>query len=424
VVVIEVVEGTLAKIDVSTDGRYRPERLRNRIERHAQGPVNVGQLERGLARLQEDERIASVAARLLPSEERGRSDLEVRVHEAPPYALGLELSNYEVPSIGAYRTRLDAAYLNVLGYGDTVSTTLSFTEGLQEIEASYEVPLNAAGTTVGVFTDQIWSDVVEDSLEDLDIESRSWTAGLSLRHPVFEGESHRVELFGTAERRYSKSLLLGSGFSFSEGPEDGESNVTVLRFGQEWSMRQKRQVFVARSVLSWGNGELGATTHSDTGVPDSRFLAWLAQLQWAQRFAWLDTLLIARVDGQLTNDALLGLEQFAIGGHATVRGYRENQVVRDQGLVTSLEVRVPLWKTVEGQPILQLAPFFDYGYSWNQDRPTPGPNQLPSVGVGLRWAVTRFAQAEIYWGHNLNGALGSGDLQDHGVSFAVRVSLP
>jgi hemolysin activation/secretion protein len=160
-------------------------------------------------------------------------------------------------------------------------------------------------------------------------------------------------------------------------------------------------------------------------VPDGTFVAWLGQLQWVRRFdsLWgIETLF--RTDLQLSTQPLLGLEQFAVGGHATVRGYRENQVVRDQGVVSSIEVRIPVWRSVEGQPIVQLAPFFDIGHSWNKKRPTDGPRTLPSFGIGLRWAVTRFIHAEIYWGQNINDVYGSGNLQDHGVQFSVRTSFP
>jgi hemolysin activation/secretion protein len=429
-VLIHVVEGTLARIDVETDGRYRPQRLESRLARDAKGPVNVPELEQGLQRLQRDERIDSVEARLVPSERRGESELEVKVHEAPPYQFGLDLSNYEVPSIGAYRARIDATYLNVLGFGDTVSTTYSVTEGLNEIEGFYEMPVNSLGTTLGAFTDQTWSEVVESPFDDLDIESRTWSAGLTLKHPLIDTESTRLDLFGTAELRYSKSSLLGSGFSFTEGPEDGEAKLTVFRFGQEWSYRRSRQVFVARSLVSWGTGLFDATTHSASGVPDGRFIAWLAQLQWAQRFEWLDALLIARLDGQLSNDPLLGLEQLGVGGPTSVRGYRENTMVRDQGVVGSIELRFPLLRRGDGRPWLEIGPFVDAGYASNHDRagPTVGnqPNTLIGAGIAARVNLSPRTRFELTWGEALKNipSFPEHDLQDSGIYLRFTTRLP
>ena len=63
---------------------------------------------------------------------------------------------------------------------------------------------------------------------------------------------------------------------------------------------------------------------------------------------------IVRMDSQISRDPLLSLEQFAIGGHASVRGYRENQIVRDSGAVVSAEARLPLFQSASGQPLLRV----------------------------------------------------------------------
>jgi hemolysin activation/secretion protein len=103
-------------------------------------------------------------------------------------------------------------------------------------------------------------------------------------------------------------------------------------------------------------------------IPDGEFFAWLGQFQWVRRFDPWGAQLVFRTDVQLAEDPLLSLEQFAMGGHATVRGYRENELVRDNGIISSLEVRVPLWSDTPGRPMVELAPFFDWGNSWNTDR--------------------------------------------------------
>ena len=43
-------------------------------------------------------------------------------------------------------------------------------------------------------------------------------------------------------------------------------------------------------------------------------------------------MLIVRQTLQLASEPLLNIEKFALGGINTVRGYRENQFVRDNGL--------------------------------------------------------------------------------------------
>ena len=112
-----------------------------------------------------------------------------------------------------------------------------------------------------------------------------------------------------------------------------------------------------------------------------------------------------------------------VGGVDTVRGYRENQLVRDNGVVGSLELRFPLLPESTGEARMRMAPFFDFGRSWN-DRSTSGEKNLASAGLGLLLDYRQFS-ARLYWGHGFNdtdnGGLGN-DLQDDGVHFSLSLS--
>jgi hemolysin activation/secretion protein len=198
----------------------------------------------------------------------------------------------------------------------------------------------------------------------------------------------------------------------------------VLRFVGDWLRRDENQVFAARVQLNWGLDALGATKNSGD-LPDGRFVSSLLQLQWARRFGSLGIEAIVRGDLQLSNDPLLSLEQIAVGGYATVRGYRQNQRVQDQAAIASLEVRVPLWRDPQRLGVIELAPFVDYAHVWNhKDRPDKRAKTLASAGVGLRWRLPRFLSARIYWGQNINSVETSGDLQDNGVQFLITCHFP
>ena len=158
-------------------------------------------------------------------------------------------------------------------------------------------------------------------------------------------------------------------------------------------------------------------------LPDSQFLSWLGQFQWARRFDPWGVEAVFRTDVQLTSSPLPSLEQFSMGGHATVRGYRENQLVRDQGAVASLEFRIPLWRDSVGIPILQLAPFADVGRSWNRRRSELSPRTLYSAGVGLRFRISEYVDGNVYWGEQLRDIPSpqDHDLQDDGIQFRLVV---
>jgi hemolysin activation/secretion protein len=155
--------------------------------------------------------------------------------------------------------------------------------------------------------------------------------------------------------RQSETFLLNDiPYSFSEGPENGKSKITALRFSQDWNNRSTTQVLAARSQFSFGLDAFGATVN-DSGT-DAQFISWLGQFQWVKALGG-DVILIARAGAQLSFDSLLPIEQFSIGGVDTVRGYRQNQRVADNGVVGSVEVRFPIIRDSDGIGTIQLAPF-------------------------------------------------------------------
>jgi len=437
VVHYEIVEGRLTDLSLEGNRWFRDGYLRSRILRGAHEPLDVKDLEQELEFLQQDPRIGRVEAELLPGERPGDAHLRVNLQEELPFYAALESSNHDSPTIGQYRLQLDLADRNVTGWGDTLHLMGAWTEGLWDGEAGYEIPVTPWDTTIGAWFRYGTSDVIEDPFGGLDIRSKAKTAAIEVRQPVYRTLRNRVDLALSGEYRWSRTYLLGDPFPFEEGTDDGKVVVSVLRFRQDWLYRDLHQVVALRSQLSVGLDVLGATNNGcafdatgicnesgGKGVPDAHFVAWLGQFQWVRRFDPWGIEAVFRTDLQVASQPLFSLEQFSLGGHQTVRGYRENQLVRDNGLASSIEVRLPVWSSPERGIEVALAPFVDVGRSWNTDRPDSSPVTLTSVGVGLRVGWTRHLQGEIYWGHRLHhiDEPENDDLQDEGVQFAVTVS--
>jgi hemolysin activation/secretion protein len=122
----------------------------------------------------------------------------------------------------------------------------------------------------------------------------------------------------------------------------------------------------------------------------------------------------------------LSIEQFAVGGVDTVRGYRENQIVRDTGYAASIELHVPLIATTSGNRILEIVPFADIGLGRNINAPQSGVKNgqvLPSIGAGLVFTPNRHVNAQLYYGYALNRDVNqeTDDLQDAGIHFNVLI---
>jgi hemolysin activation/secretion protein len=429
VVEIHIIESALGPIDVSTNGHFRPSFLRAKLRFAIDDPVNVFQVEEQLQVLQQDPRIVRVEAQLLPGDAPGESRLVVTLEEGQPFVLGAEYDNYHSPALGAQGGGFDAAWTNVTGFGDSIGATYDKTEGLDDVEAKYELPLGPWGTSLELRMRKTWSDVVNPpEFQDLRISSRTSTWSVGLRQEILHTRSQDLSLFVHGERRLTRSQfkIVGEEFDFpTEGSDDGRTKLSLLRFGGDWVYRGRNHVLAVRSTLTWGVPVFDITRNNGD-VPDARFVSWLGQAQFAQRLPWLRSQLVGRFDIQLANDPLLAIEQLAVGGHASVRGYRENQEVRDQGFAGSVEWRVPVWSGGRGYPAVEIAPFFDFGNSWNRERDTSSHQWLLSVGGVLRITFLRFLSGELSWGQDLKHTQDVLDnrLQDAGIFFRIRVDLP
>jgi hemolysin activation/secretion protein len=431
VITFQIVEGALSRISVEGNTWFRESYIRDRIELGADPPVNVNRLQQRLQLLQQDHRLRAIHAELRPGAKPGEAQLKVNVEEKTPFYGWLAFNNYQSPSVGAERGLLTLGHQNLTGHGDILSLTLGRSEGLNpQIDVWYLLPVTPYDTTLLLRYRKNDYAVIDEIFDPLDTRSESDIYEVTLRHPLIRTLHHEFALALTGESLQDKTYLLGEPFSFYPGVVNGESKVTALRFSQEWTYRTQREVVAARSRFSFGIDALDATVHSSHDLPDGKFLAWLGQFQWARAFKTWDMQLLFRTDAQISNQPLLPLEQIAVGGRYTVRGYRENLLVRDQALIASVELRIPLVQNAPWAEYLQLVPFSDYGYAKNRDLPTLDPTGIYSVGLGLRWGLPLMKSPadlkldfEIYWGYALKDVTyPDHNLQDEGIHFQIAVT--
>lgn len=420
VIKIRVVEGELERTEVQGLTRVQKSYVRNRLNEAVKTPVNIRRLEAALQLLQLDPLFSRVQAELTAGTAPGHSVLILNLQEAPLLSSALVVENRDSPSVGSIRGTAALSHNNLLGLGDRLSAEVGITEGINSYNLDYEIPLNARNGTLALRYNDGSSRIVEQPFAPLDIEGETETYSLSFRQPLLRTPTSEFALSLSGDLRRSQTFLFDDEpFSFSSGPEDGRSRVTAIRFSQDWVNRSPNRVLAARSQFSLGLGVLEATVN-DTGT-DGRFFSWLGQFQWVQALGQ-DATLIVGTAAQLAGDSLLPLEQFSIGGIDTVRGYRQNQRVGDNGIFGSAEVRIPIVRDPDGFGLIQVAPFFDVGTIWNNDVAIADPSTLVSTGLGLRWQVGSRFLARLDWGIPLVPIDEQGDsLQDNGVFFSIRI---
>ena len=146
-IVIQMVEGTLSRIDVEGNQWFRSSYLRDRVARGVSTPVSIQPLQERIQLLQQDPRIERINAELKPGDVRGESVLNVRVKDANPFKAWLDFNNYQTPVVGAERGLATVAHQNVTGHGDQFMFTYGRSRGVNPIiDTSYSLPLNAYET--------------------------------------------------------------------------------------------------------------------------------------------------------------------------------------------------------------------------------------------------------------------------------------
>lgn len=413
---IDVLEGELETVEIKGLDRLDESYIHSRLRSPSNEPLDRQSLLEALQLLQLDPRIERVNAELIAGNSPASSILLLDVEEADAFSFGALAANNRSPSIGSTQGSVFVTHNNLLGFGDRFSAEYGASEGLDVYGVGYALPINSMDGTLSFRYSNNGSTIIENDFARLDISSDSESFAFGFRQPIIRKPQSELALGLNLDLRRSQTFIQDEPFSFGAGSQEGKSNVTALRFVQEWSNRQSQTVIAARSELSFGLDALGATTN-DNGV-DSRFFAWRGQFQYARQFD-NNFVLLAGISTQLTPDSLLSLEQISIGGSDTIRGYRSNQSVADNGVVGSLELRIPLVSNSANQ--LQFTPFFELGKVWNSELRDPESSILASIGTGLRWQIGSRLNVNLSYGLPLVSVEKRGDsLQDNGIHFSLR----
>lgn len=422
VVKIQIVEGAIEDIQITVNGRLDRNYIRSRIDRATQPPFNQQRLLEALQLLQLDPHIANISAELSAGVRPELSLLQITVKEADPLNVEFFADNGRAPSVGSFRRGVNLSHQNLFGFGDSFTAAYTNTDGSNAVDLSYSLPVNARNGTIAIsggFTD---TEVIEPPFDRIDITGDSRRYELSFRQPLYQTPRQEFALGITASRQESKTKLLGENFPLSPGANnDGETQISALRLFQEWTQRGPRSVLAARSQFNLGLGIFDATVNQS--APDSRFFSWRGQAQYVRSLA-PETLLVVRSDLQLTTTDLVPLEQFGLGGLHSVRGYRQDALLTDNGALMSAELRWPVLEVDKIDGVLQIVPFVDLGLAWNTgNNPDPDANTLLGVGMGLQLAVGNRINARLDWGFPLTD-LNSRERtwQENGLYFFLNVN--
>lgn len=466
VLTAKIVEGRLTRIVTHLDSKHlgedegsergwRPFRLRRSFVENLVWPnesivLNQVNLQERFQLAASDQAIRKLKANLIPGDVPGEAILDLTVDPADVFWVYTSLASERSPSIGGERLSVGGGVRNILGFGDTLAFQLGKTEGLDDAAIQYSTPLGTTPFHIAVSGDIGDAQIVEDSLKDLEILSKSesfraalsydFTNGVKLNCkrrlteivncPQLEITSSEYRIRGTVgvQQKQTESELLNVPFSFSPGAVNGRTENTTLDFSIDGSVRSNRDLFAWGLAFVQG---IDAIEPVSPDAPGEDFSVFRAQGQYARQMDDRGAYQLAfRGNVQYAPQSLLVSEKIAFGGSDSVRGYRKNAIISDNAVVGSVELQAELEELTEIQlpefvDSLSLGVFAEGGYGWGNESSSLLDDTLASIGVAVNFGLSERLSGSVYYGHKLVDTREPRDkgLQDTGLGFRLRVNI-
>lgn len=426
---IRIVEGKVGEMRIDGQGWLRRGYIENRLIPDKNSPLNMNVLQDRFRLLLADPLFERLNGRLLPGADRGASILDLAVTRSQPYQLSAISDNYRAPSVGGIALGANAWIRNLTKQGDLIDFTFltSAPSGgdAYQYSGNWLVPIGDYGTRAYFSASNSNVSIIEESLVNINIKSNSLTVEGGINQLLIDNFQRRLSFGAGISIKDNETSLLGHSFSFIPGLPNGKSQISAVRINQEYIERWEKFAWALRSTFSIGIDALGSTIQKNHLNPDSEYFAWLGQSRGVWNVPQIKSDFVFKGAVQVSDDPLLPLERMAVGGRNTVRGYRENQLVRDNGYAASTELHIHLVGDSQTKYRFDLVPFFDFGAAWNNHDSTPiqqTMRHIYSAGIGFQFRMFRF-NSEFFWAHRLESQSPQqhGDLQDQGIHFQARL---
>jgi hemolysin activation/secretion protein len=380
VVVVQVLEGKLAKVRVEGNKKYPASTLERPFKSLIGAPVDKDSIESALLTLTNYPGITAFGV-LGAGTDVGTTDLTLRVQSEERFRIETVLDNYGTQFAGQDRVQLTLTINDPLHMADRLKLTGLYATGSSSGAShgayggvDYEIPVFSPSDSLHVvhLTNQYDVGAAAAAVTTSKSSGKTRVDELGYRHDF--------------DRTRLGSASIGIAFNVKSATFDSPPSVvyddklTTARIDAQWERVDTRFRGVDTVLFSYThgfNGLLGAldaydpaaaaTSHSSRLGASGEFNKFNLQMQRLQRLTQY-TSLVLRVDGQYTHDPLVSLEQFSLGGPDSVRAYSVSETLAEKGGVASLEFVVgapgfasrPAPGSRTWGDILQFSLFVDY----------------------------------------------------------------
>lgn len=397
---LRVIEGYLDQVNV--EGNL-PETSMKLIRDYASmirtgRALNSSDLERYLLLIND---LPGISARsvLSPSQtQTGAADLNIVV-ERKAFDAYLGADNFGSRYLGPLQLTGLVTFNSPLGYNEaiTLQAVAAPNPGGTELGYAYigyDKALNKYGTKISV--------------------GASYTAtepGYTLKEFEVEGRSKFVhaKLIQSVIRSRNQNLQLHAGFDWRNVTSSNileptrEDTIFAFRTGARYDVLDTLWRPAANSIafeFSQGLKTFGANEKGDPFMTrtngDPQFSKLTAEMQRIQN-VYDGVNVLAKIEGQIANNALLSSEEFGVGGMNIGRGYDPSEVIGDEGVAGKLEVQWNPSYNLDWFTNYQLYSFYDIGRVWNIDATTSDGKRdsVASAGIGARFDFSESTQGGI-----------------------------
>ncbi|HAJ89989.1 MAG TPA: ShlB/FhaC/HecB family hemolysin secretion/activation protein [Rhodospirillaceae bacterium] len=329
----------------------------------------------------------------------GASDLTILV-ERKKIDGSVQVDNFGSRYLGMWEVLGGFNLNSIFGQNERITAQMAYAPSNQGVEPellygslSAALPVGAYGTTLEANIGKSYTNPGA-GLENFDVLGKSYSNGIKVNQPFIR----------TRELNLSSSLGLDRRSTETKSNIDTFKNddITSLRLGGHVDYVDtlfSAAITNANIELSRGLSILGASKKGDSDLSriagNPEYTKITADISRLERLTNDFSLMVA-TKGQLSSSALLSAEEFGIGGaNAIGRGYDPSELVGEDGVAGSVELRWASPYKVSWLDNYSVYGFYDIGKVWNDDATTSSQKEqsLASTGLGMRANINSATRA-------------------------------
>ncbi len=396
---LDIVEGTVGRLRVRGARYSLPSRIKAQVPSLAEGSVpNFNKVSSQIVDLNQasGRRVTpSLNAGVIP----GTVDIDLKVDDTSPLHGSLEINNRR--SINTDPLRLDASvsYDNLWQLNHTIGGSVQISpQDLNQVQvySGYYVARVPGWSAVSFVVQGVKQESNVNTLGDIAVAGRGDVEGLRaiITLPGQTDFYHSVTL-GFDHKHFDQDVTIGGTLT----PTPVTYYPFSLNYTATWA--PKGSVTTADAGLTFAVRELGSNAAEfdlNRFKADGNFFYLRGDISH-QRDLPASFQIFGKLQGQVADQPLVNSEQFAGGGLGTVRGYLEAEVLGDDGIAATVELRSPNVLAGRGAATNEwrFYLFAEGGYYSLIDVLPQQTNSfgLVSIGLGTR----------VHWRDHFNGSL-------------------